>query len=161
MVIAFVVLAIVALIFLFVYNSRLTKKSKGAESNREEPDVSPAPPAAPEALPPVQEVTAAPQVTPVQVDAPHVAETRNDVRNDGAKVIAPEASDRTALMEAEAEAHRSASDGDRAYREALRKFAVQPPAAQEKEQAPAKRPDPSSDDAYREALRSMMKDQKK
>lgn len=157
MVIAFVVLAIVALIFLFVYNSRLTKKSKSAESVREEPDVSPAPPAAPEALPPVHELTAAPQVTPAQEDAPHVTETRNDV----AKVIAPEASDRTALTEAEAEAHRSASDGDRAYREALRKFAVQPPAAQVKEPAPPKRPDPSSDDAYREALRSMMKDQKK
>ncbi|GIP28847.1 hypothetical protein J23TS9_39770 [Paenibacillus sp. J23TS9] len=150
MVIAFVVLAIVALIFLFVYNSRLTKRSGKRQDVREEPAASSAPPAAPSTpAAPAAVVTPAP---PVESHATVEQEQR---------VIAPEAPDRIALVEAESEAHRSASDGDRAYREALRKFAGHTPVEEESSPPPVKKPDPSSDDAYREALRAMMRDQGK
>lgn len=149
MVIAFVVLAIVALVFLFVYNSRLTKRSGKRPDVREEPAASSAPPAAPSTPAAPAAVTPAPPV-----------ETHVTVEQEQ-RVIAPEAPDRIALVEAEAEAHRSASDGDRAYREALRKFAGHTPIEEESSPPPVKKPDPSSDDAYREALRAMMRDQRK
>ncbi|MWV46464.1 hypothetical protein GRF59_22930 [Paenibacillus sp. HJL G12] len=146
MVIAFVVLAIVALIFLFVYNSRLTKKSGQRREAREEP---PAPPAAP----------ATPAVPPAESPIPAAtAEVRVEEEQ---RAVVPEVSNQTAIMEAEAEAHRSASEGDRAYREALRKFAGHGPQEEQSLPPAAKQPDSSSDDAYREALRAMMRDQKK
>lgn len=148
MVIAFVVLAIVALVFLFIYNSRLTKKSARAEEARKVP---------PEASTPLTEPAA--QLRPAEpAEIPAAAETLSESRP---RAAVPQAPDRTALVEAETEAHRSASEGDRAYREALRKFAVQTPASAEQAAEPVHKPDPSSDAAYREALRSMMKDQKK
>lgn len=146
MVIAFVVLAIVALIFLFVYNSRLTRKPNQRPEVEEDPPAPSSPPAAP-VVPPAE--------LPIYTDTAEATIEQERI------TAVPEARDQTALMEAEAEAHRSASEGDRAYREALRKFAGYSPREERDVPPAAMQPDPSSDDAYREALRAMMKDQKK
>lgn len=148
MVIAFVVLAIAALVFLFVYNSRAAKRSGKRAEKREEP--------AKQETPKTPE---APPATSIQ-DLPPAAEPPAAAKPEPVKTVAPRAADRTALTEAESEAHRSASESDRIYREALRKFAGYAP--EEVRQAKAEtKPDPSSDDAYREALRAMARKQKK
>jgi len=148
MVIAFVVLAIAALIFLFVYNSRAARRAgkrlETKEPAKQETATTPeAPPAMSiQDLPPAEE--------PIMAAAPP----------EPSRSAVPRTADRTALTEAESEAHRTASEGDRAYREALRKFAGYAP--EEVHQAkPETNPDPSSDDAYREALRAMARKQEK
>ncbi|KOP66424.1 hypothetical protein AMS62_15170 [Bacillus sp. FJAT-18019] len=144
MTIAFVVLAIAALIFLFIYNSRAAKRpGKRQEARDESAKETPGTPEAPPA---------------VSIQEPPPAVDRTPVDSPGA--AAPRAANRTALTEAELEAHRSASEGDKAYREALRKFAGYAPEEVQQSKTEMK-PDPSSDDAYREALRAMARNQEK
>ncbi|MGG3283712.1 hypothetical protein [Paenibacillus solani] len=147
MTIAFVVLAIAALIFLFVYNSRVAKRSGKRQEARDESAKET--PRNPEASPAVS----------IQ-EPPPAVEGTSVVSSESPIAAVPRAANRTALTEAELEAHRSASEGDKAYREALRKFAGY--ASEEVQQSKAEmKPDPSSDDAYREALRAMARNQEK
>ncbi|WP_339322621.1 hypothetical protein [Paenibacillus sp. FSL W8-0194] len=145
MVIAFVVLAIAALVFLFVYNSRAAKRAGKRKEIKE---------------PAKQEAAKTPEAPPAMSiqDLPPEVGPPTAAPSEPSRTVAPRAADRTALAEAESEAHRSASEGDRAYREALRKFAGYAPEEVRQEKTEAK-PDPSSDDAYREALRAMARKQ--
>lgn len=147
MTIAFVVLAIAALIFLFVYNSRAARRTGKRQEARDESakETSPTP--------------EAPAAESIQ-DAPPAVERTPVVPPESPRAAAPRAANRAALTEAELEAHRSASEGDKAYREALRKFAGYAPEEVQQSKVDMK-PDPSSDDAYREALRAMARNQEK
>jgi len=147
MTIAFVVLAIAALIFLFVYNSRAARRAGKRQEARDKS---------------AKETSATPEASPAESiqDASPAVERTPVVPPESPRAAAPRAGNRAALTEAELEAHRSASEGDKAYREALRKFAGYTPEEVQQPKAEMK-PDPSSDDAYREALRAMARNQEK
>jgi hypothetical protein len=142
MVIAFIVLAVVALIFLFVYNSRVSRKAGKRVEIEDEP-----------VRPDGPETKAAPAELPAGKTTGEVP-SESGMRH-AMKAAAPRALDQTALKEAELEAHRSASGNDQAYREALRKFAGYDPDAEKRGPGVSTQPEPSSDEAYRQALRAM------
>lgn len=131
MIIAFIVLAVLALVFLFIYNARMSKKTAKKQ--------------------PVQE-TAEPaaHLEPVKAEGPPPA-TTGPVTSE--PVRRPEPVPVTTRRPQAAE-----QQGDRAYRDALRQFAGGTPAKEE--EPPAPKPDYSTDNAYREALRSMAKNKK-
>lgn len=134
MIIAFIVLAVLALVFLFIYNARMSKKT--AKKQTKEPVQEPAEPAA--HLEPVKAAEPPPATTGPVVSEP---------------VRRPEPVPVTTRRPQAAE-----QQGDRAYRDALRQFAGGTPAKEE--EPPAPKPDYSTDNAYREALRSMAKNKK-
>ncbi|WP_145948054.1 hypothetical protein [Paenibacillus sp. Y412MC10] len=138
MIIAFIVLAVLALVFLFIYNARMSKKTakkkdaQGSVQNN------------PEAAEP------AAHLDPVKAAEPPPA-TTGPVASE--PVRRPEPVPVTTRRPQAAE-----QQGDRAYRDALRQFAGGTPAKEE--EPPAPKPDYSTDNAYREALRSMAKNKK-
>ncbi|MBJ9991947.1 MULTISPECIES: hypothetical protein [unclassified Paenibacillus] len=134
MIIAFIVLAVLALVFLFIYNARMSKKA--AKKQAKEPFQETAEPTA--HLEPVKAAEPPPATTGPVVSEP---------------VRRPEPVPVTTRRPQAAE-----QQGDRAYRDALRQFAGGTPAKEE--EPPAPKPDYSTDNAYREALRSMAKNKK-
>jgi hypothetical protein len=134
MIIAFIVLAVLALVFLFIYNARMSKKA--AKKQAKEPVQETAEPAA--------------HLEPVKAGEPPPA-TTGPVASE--PVRRPEPVPVTTRRPQAAE-----QQGDRAYRDALRQFAGGTPAKEE--EPPAPKPDYSTDNAYREALRSMAKNKK-
>ncbi|MET3852645.1 hypothetical protein [Paenibacillus sp. OAE614] len=137
MIIAFIVLAVLALVFLFIYNARMSKKA--AKKQAKEPIRNNQETAEPAAhLEPVKAAEPPPATTGPVASEP---------------VRRPEPVPVTTRRPQSAE-----QQGDRAYREALRQFAGGTPPKEE--EPPAPKPDYSTDNAYREALRSMAKNKK-
>ncbi|OZB93465.1 hypothetical protein [Paenibacillus sp. XY044] len=137
MIIAFIVLAVLALVFLFIYNARMSKKSakkQAQESVRKNQEAEE--PAA--HLEPVKT-----EETPPLTNGPVTNEPPRNPKPATLTTRHPQASD---------------LQSDRAYREALRQFSGGTPAKEE--EPPPPKPDRSTDNAYREALRSMAKNKK-
>ncbi|MBB3130761.1 hypothetical protein FHS19_005480 [Paenibacillus rhizosphaerae] len=136
MVIAFIVLAVLALVFLFIYNARISKKT--AKKQAQEPVRN------------NQEADPAAHLEPVKAKEPPPAAAKPV---NAQQVRKPEPVPVLTRRPQAAE-----QQGDRAYREAIRQFAGGTPAKEE--EPPAPKPDYSTDNAYREALRSMAKNKK-
>lgn len=140
MIIAFIVLAVLALVFLFIYNARMSKKAPKKQAQEPDRNNQEAEPAA--HLEPVKAEEAPPIITDPSRNAERV--TTESARNTvPARVRKPQAAE---------------FESDRAYREALRQFAGGTPAKEE--EPPVPKPDYSTDNAYREALRSMARNKK-